>query len=159
VTILSFIHIMELPLGNPDSRLIRTTSPPVQSEFPSYCCILHYPKQHCFLEDSKDSLACISDKGHAILRWMSVCSTNRRKATYSSNKNAANAALNISDLTVTGHRSNQSLCGERKAAMERTLKTDMQLCVCVCLRVCVHCVSVRACARARARVCVKVGRW
>jgi len=52
-------------------------------------------------------------------------------------KNSPNATLNITDLTLAGQRSNQSLCSERKAVLGRLLKTDVQLvCVCVCVCVC-----------------------
>jgi len=44
------VYTTVFTLGDPDSRLNRTTSPPVQSEWPKYYCIYRLLKCYCHAE-------------------------------------------------------------------------------------------------------------
>jgi hypothetical protein len=108
--ILACTHITELPIGILDSRVIRTAPPPFSPDFPVTAVC------HIIMNDSMQ---------------------HQQEKTKVLEKNSRNATLTITDLTLNGERSNQSLCSERKAAFARRLKTDVPMCVCVCVCVCV----------------------
>jgi len=75
--------ITELPLGNMDSQVIRTTPPRYSPDFP-VTAVCHIKM--------KDSMQHQQEKTKVL------------------EKNSPNATLTINDLTLNGQRSNQSLC-------------------------------------------------